>query len=52
LTKAALIYSASYCNLGRLAALFGGAKPTKTPSVAADLNIVTYDLTLLFTRDT
>jgi len=52
LTKTALIYSASYFNLGMLVALFGGAKPAKTPPVATGLNIVKCDLTLLFTRDT
>jgi len=52
LTKTELIYSASYFNLGRLVALFGCGKPTKTPPVATGLNIVKYELTLLFTRDT
>ena len=37
-------------NIGELGALFGGAKPTKTPT--RRLNIVKYELMLLFTRDT
>jgi len=50
--KTTLIYSASYFNVGRLVALFGGSKPTKAPPVATGLNIVNCDLTLLFTRGT
>jgi len=33
-------------------ALFWGARPTKVPPVATGLNIVKYDLALLFARDT
>jgi len=35
-----------------LGALFWGAKPTNVPPVATGLNIVKYDVALLFTRDT
>ena len=49
LSKTALIYSVSYFNLGGLGALFGGIKPLP---VATGLNIIKFDLALLFTIDT
>jgi len=39
-------------NLRRLGDLFGWLNPPKLPPVATGLNVVEYDLALLFTRDT
>jgi len=51
LTKSPLIYSVSYFNFGVLELCFGGLSPPKAP-VATGLNIVKYNLALLFIRDT
>jgi len=51
LTKTPLIYSVAYFSLGFLELCFGALSPPNPP-VATGLNIVKYDLALLFTRDT
>jgi len=49
--KSQLIYSVSSFNLGDLETCFEGLSPPKPP-VVTGLNIVKYDLALLFTIDT